>query len=410
MKRVKLYAAALETLPPGQYPDNQVDGLYLRIGAQKRTWFVRCYIGKQQRRHIIGYHPKMGLAEARKTALVLAEQVDAGKLPPPPPVHPRLQTGKTVGQIIDLYEAFRRRENVRIRNLHDALRAVRKNLDEYLDVPARQFTKGDLHAAFRAIRDEREAPTAAGRFIAYFAPIWKWANGEPDLEADVPINFARDIRKPKTKARDRVLNDRELAAIWWAVDHIGAARADRSYAGIIRTLILTGQRLDEVASCRRGRIFDCYWIQNPEDNKGGRRHRLKMPRAVIELMAGEGGPDEFVFPGHRSGRPVSGFSKYKAELDRLSGIGGDKALGDPKHWQIHDLRRTMSTNMQDMGIPLPVIHAIQNHAQQGLDAVYMQGEQHDLKAEALARWAERVAEIVAQYRPAEKVVPITRVA
>jgi len=40
-------------------------------------------------------------------------------------------------------------------------------------------------------------------------------------------------------------------------------------------------------------------------------------------------------------RPVSGFSKAKARLDRLSGVEG---------WTLHDLRRSAATHMARLGV------------------------------------------------------------
>jgi integrase len=59
----------------------------------------------------------------------------------------------------------------------------------------------------------------------------------------------------------------------------------------------------------------------------------------------------FVFPGER-GRPFSGWSKAKSALDTSSGVSG---------WWLHDLRRTLATGLQRLGVRLEVTEAVLNH-------------------------------------------------
>ena len=58
-----------------------------------------------------------------------------------------------------------------------------------------------------------------------------------------------------------------------------------------------------------------------------------------------------VFPGER-GTPFSGWSKAKSALDTASGVSG---------WWLHDLRRTLATGLQRLGVRLEVTEAVLNH-------------------------------------------------
>ncbi|NKF34516.1 site-specific integrase, partial [Pseudomonas sp. BGM005] len=77
-------------------------------------------------------------------------------------------------------------------------------------------------------------------------------------------------------------------------------------------------------------------------------HLLKLPQLAIDQL-GTGKPDQFCFPG-KNGK-LGGFSKFKKELDELSGVQG---------WRHHDLRRTASTNMQELGIEPHIIDMVLN--------------------------------------------------
>ncbi len=63
-------------------------------------------------------------------------------------------------------------------------------------------------------------------------------------------------------------------------------------------------------------------------------------------------------------------------------------------WTPHDLRRTVSTQLNEMGILLHVVEKILNHRMQGVMAVYNKAEYYDQKVSALNQWAKRIEEIV----------------
>lgn len=88
--------------------------------------------------------------------------------------------------------------------------------------------------------------------------------------------------------------------------------------------------------------------------------------------------------------PISGFGRVK---DRL-----DKALPEgTEPWIIHDLRRTMSTNMAKLGVPQPVTEALLNHKTgvvSGVAAIYNVYSYADEKREALATWSQHFMKLV----------------
>jgi integrase len=92
-----------------------------------------------------------------------------------------------------------------------------------------------------------------------------------------------------------------------------------------------------------------------------------------------------VFPGQRG--PFNGFSKAKETLDKNSGV---------KDWRLHDLRRTMATGLQRLGVRLEVTEAVLNHvagSRAGIIGVYQRHTWSDEKRAALNAWGEHVAAI-----------------
>jgi integrase len=107
---------------------------------------------------------------------------------------------------------------------------------------------------------------------------------------------------------------------------------------------------------------------------------------------------DMVFPGLRG--PFNGFGKSKAALDEASGVSD---------WRLHDLRRTMATGLQRLGVRLEVTEAVLNHvsgSRAGIVGIY---QRHDYAAEkraALEAWSAHVAAIVVGRAQADNVTPI----
>jgi hypothetical protein len=106
-------------------------------------------------------------------------------------------------------------------------------------------------------------------------------------------------------------------------------------------------------------------------------------------------------PGQR-GTPFNGWSKSKAQLDKASGVTG---------WRIHDLRRTLATGLQRLGIRLEVTEAVLNHvsgSRAGIVGIYQRHEWASEKRGALDAWAAHVMALVRRCGPAGNVVALRR--
>ncbi|MDF0523161.1 integrase family protein [Bradyrhizobium yuanmingense] len=380
MPKKRLTALAIPTLASGEWYDQGVAGLILRVGKRRRSWQFRYHAGGSYHRKPLGHFPAMELAEAREAARKLIDRIDRGVPPEAPAPHPRASSALTLGGLFDRYETLRKREGKKIKTLDEAMRLLRRNLASYLSLPAHQFSKADLRAARDAMVDA-DAMIAGNRLLQRLGPVLRWAAQE-DL---IPANFVPDIRRAPEQKRSRVLTKKEIGAIWKACGgNLGTRDAAKNFGRMVRFLLVTAQRRDEAASLRHGHILDGTWRQ--ATNKSDRPHTLKLPPLALTLV-GQGAAQEYVFAG--SNGKISGFSKLKTALDKASGVS---------NWRLHDLRRTAATNMQELGIPNHIVQSVLNHSLPGVGGVYLRSELEEQKAEALATWATAVTQIVGKGR------------
>ncbi|MHC1999581.1 tyrosine-type recombinase/integrase [Methylobacterium sp. CM6241] len=223
-------------------------------------------------------------------------------------------------------------------------------------------------------------PFASNRARAALSAFFSWATGEGLSEVNPVIGTNKATAEI---SRERTLTGSEVRAIWLSC-------GDGDFGRIVRLLILTGQRREEVAAIRWSELDlkGAMWSLPPERTKNKRRHDVPLSAAALAILAAvpmrEG--RDLLF-GQREGG-FSGFSKAKVELDKLTGI--------TTPWVLHDLRRTTATGMADLGVLPHVVEAVLNHvsgSRAGVAGVYNRASYASEKREALDRWVTHVLAI-----------------
>ena len=215
--------------------------------------------------------------------------------------------------------------------------------------------------------------------------------------------------------RDRVLTNDEIRWFWQATETADAPRvpgAPRPFAPLLRLLLLSGQRLDEVAGMTRDELHgEATWQLPGSRTKNKRAHVVPLPPLARELIDSMPGNAGLVFSTTGTS-PVSGWSRMKRRLDEAMLAVARKERGAKATipaWRLHDLRRTAVTGMAELGIRPDVIELTVNHVsghRGGIAGVYNRSELIGERRAALERWAAHVESIVSG-KPTEKVVPLT---
>jgi len=219
---------------------------------------------------------------------------------------------------------------------------------------------------------------------------------------EIPISPMEAMGRPHAETeRSRTLSDAELAQVWLLSDKL-----PWQFQAIIRLLMLTGQRLREVAEIKREELdFErALWTLPDARTKNGHEHLVPLSDEVMRIFRqsiarSTSGIYLFTTTGKS---PVSGFSKIKKRLDDLMArpvvISEDSGqLEGFKDWQFHDLRRTLATGCQKLGVKIEVTEAILNHVsgtRKGIVKVYQTYNYLDEKAEALRLWETQLLRII----------------
>jgi integrase len=387
--RKKLTEVAVSKLVP--IPDKRLEifdtltpGLCLRITEKgKKSWTVVYRVAGQGegglrgrlRRMTLGSYPLIDLKEARDKARSAVDMADRGLDP-----------------------ADKRSEEIR-ENIRQAFEA---NCEKFIELHSKAHTvnwrdteclfkryiipkwKGKLISSIdRATAHDLldEISIQHGKGIArevrkHLTKFFNWAVDRGILTAS-PV---AGMRRPELGyvARERVLEKDELKAIWFAADAMGYP-----FGHMIKLLILTAQRRAEIANLSRNWLLaDMEAFEVPASMYKTNRPQV-VPLSPIAQKIVSSLPlwnrGEYMLTTTGGLRPISGFSKAKKRVDRISKV---------ESWTFHDIRRSVATHMARLSIPQEHIERVLGHTIEGVAGTYNRYSYLNEKRIALNTWGE----------------------
>jgi integrase len=321
--------------------------------------------------------------------------VAAGKDPQAEKAEARFKAADTLGKIADDYLKYAKKKQ-KPRSYTETERHLLINWKPLHAVSVFHVQRRHIAAQLAEIETERGAVSAA-RARAALSAMFNWAVREGFDIAANPVFGSNRPAEPKS--RKRVLTDGELAEIWFAC-------RDDDHGRITKLLALTGQRRNEVGGMHRTEIDEAkkLWTIPGSRTKNHQEHVVPLADSALALIAASPRLQdrEHLFGGgpRRHGddqRGFSGWSKAKAALDKRI---LEARRAKPLPWRLHDLRRTCATVMADrLGVPPYIVEAVLNHIsghKAGVAGVYNQARYETEVREALTKWADHVAVIIAE--------------
>jgi integrase len=133
--------------------------------------------------------------------------------------------------------------------------------------------------------------------------------------------------------------------------------------------------------------------------KGDRAHEVPLSNLAINLIRSV--PKQhgkFLFSATGGKKPISGFSKAKLRIGTLMAEEIARvSAGDAKPippWVIHDIRRTVRTQLSALPVQDNIRELVIAHAKAGLHKVYDQHSYREEKRHCLNLWGSRLNEIL----------------
>lgn len=377
-----------------------IKGFGLKITSSGTKTYILQYrvVGRRTpKRYTIGRHGALAPDQARAIAKQLSATIASGA---DPAGDRRLQKSEYTSLAFTAYsEKFISDYlSVNWRRADDASALIRRYAQRsFGERLISSISKSDIHATL----DLAQGRVATKRnLFAILRKLFAWAMDRGDIDLS-PFSGLKS--PPAVKARDRVLSEFELRSMWLASQNLA-----RPFAAFFQILALTGQRRQEVAGLewRELNRIDRTWHLPSERSKNAQSHIVPLSDTVVKILDGiaeqrDAWPTEgFVFS--TTGRaPISGFSKAKLALDtEMRNLSIEGAIAIPP-WRTHDLRRSVATGLQQLGIRLEITERILNHrsgSHAGIVGVYQRYDFAEEKRSALSTWDLYLQQVVSGKR------------
>jgi integrase len=386
---------ALTSARPGAtFSDPAVSGLRYRVRRNGIFAEYRYKAGDQWRSIALGALPPLdGLASGRGGLEQLLEPTRAAARSRRGGPAPR--GGLTLKSLIDDYVKHAVADQ-RPRTRVERERHLTRDWKPFHARPAAELRKADIADQLLKIKADH-GPIAANRSRATLHAMFTWAEGLGKID-EMP-RFPAKVLKVEPR-RDRVLSLEELRTIW-----TNAGNGD--FGAIVRLLILTGQRRNEVGQMRRAELDlgRALWSLPGARTKNGKSHLVPLARQAVALLRAVKPRErcDYVF-GEGAG-PFSGWSRCKRRLDeRIARQRAELRLGrvlekgeQPERadylapWTLHDVRRSWATHVNEMiGAP-HVVEAALNHLsghKAGVAGTYNKASWLPERVQAMQLWAD----------------------
>jgi integrase len=317
-------------------------------------------------------------AEARRWAIDKLRAAEDGAL-----------DGAPVETLKDVCEGYLRLEGKHLRSARLYDRTLERLV---LPVLGNRPVAGIKRTEIAVLVDSIKVDNGEGMAKLAFAilrRVFSWHQSRVDgFTSTIVKGMAPKAAKVGTGSRD--LEDTELRAIWAATASPGPFNA------VVRMLLLTGCRRDEVGGMRWPEVDGDMWMIPSARYKTGVDHEVPLSSAATALLASIPRQGSFVFTLSGT-RPIAGYSGHKARLDGK--------LGFDRPWTLHGLRKTARTLLSRAGVGNDVAELCLGHRRPGIERTY---DRHKYRAEKRAAFEKLAALVERIVYPVDNVVALTQ--
>jgi len=369
--------------------DDKLAGFGVRIySSGRKTWLYQFRLAGRSHKYEIGPTAAILATKARSEAKIAAGHVAKGENPID--VRRRAeakhkdQFGELVEEYLDekLHPIKPGKKPMRPRSYAEVKRHLEDHCKPFKYRAINGITQDDVAGLYKKI-SKASGSGAASHTWSTLRAFMHWCMGRGVLEKNVAALYDGG---GNNEPRERTLDDAELAIVWKAC-------GDDQFGRIVKMLILTGARRDEVGHMHLDELTleSTQWVKPtwllPADRaKNRREHLIPLSETAVAILEKAVEAREAHVFGYGETRGFSGWSKAKKAFDKRIAHAGHKL----DHWTLHDLRRSFASGLQRLKVEPHIIEICLNHATSKLQRTYQTHDYEDERRKALALWADHI--------------------
>jgi integrase len=372
LKQAKSDAGAERTV----FWDEKLPGFGLMVTAGgHKSWVVQYRHGHASRRMTLA--SVLPLDKARKEARGLLGDVARGG---DPLGERRKAASAQKNSLKAVCEEYLRREGKTLRTLEQRRAVLERAV--FPKLGGRQIEdikRSEIVRLLDQIEDDR-GPVMADHVLAILRKIMNWHASRSD-EFRSPIVRGMARTKSKERARDRILSDEELRAVWRAAEEFA-----KPWGAFVHFLLLTACRRNEAARMTWDELKGDEWTIAAARCKTKTDVLLPLSKKARELLEKLKRIEKCPYVFSISGKhPIAGFSVFKRNFDVACGISD---------WTLHDLRRTARSLMSRAGAGADIAERCLGHVIPGVRGVYDRHKYRDEMLHAFEALAAQIDRII----------------
>jgi len=374
-KRIEIY---------DQNKNGQPTGLVLRLSTAGGKSFVYRYrYGKDVKRITIGRYPKMKLAAARKKVGEIENMLSNG-LDPLVEKKRNKEAPKptTIQQLSELF-IEKHLPTLKQSTQDDYKRRIQNVIQpEVGGLYLEEINRADIVSFLEDI----DAPIQSNRVRAILSSMLSFAVQRGMIEYN-PVQGIKPLGKETQ--RDRVYNNQEIKTLWGKFEEEA-----EPFRSVLKMLLICGQRAGETRMAKWEHIKkDEVWHIPAGNTKANREQNLPLPQLALDVLndiKSETGHTDFIFASPREkNEPIAWLQNAAKRVRDNCAV---------KDFRLHDLRRTVASNLARLGFDRTVIGKTLNHKGLARDsmvtAVYDRYDYLDEKKAALEAWSKELQSIL----------------
>ena len=357
------------------FHDTKVTGLHLRVsprGSKTFYLYFRTKSGKQKRPRL-GSYGILTVEQARDSARAMLGELSKGNDP----------TDRHQVKNITLADFFKIFEKNHI-NKHVKSSTAKTYRSLFASVIEPTLGKQILeditrsHVEEMVYQNDNRRTTANHalvllRLILDKAQQWEFMSSKR--------NPCSNVTKFKTQAKERFLTDNEITRLVDTLDQFEeASLAPKNAITIVRLLMMTGCRKNEITRLRWDELFLDEGVLKLKDSKTGKKEVILSDDAIKILSAAPKNNSNYIFPGKDGISPIQGLQKIWERIRRAAGL---------QDVRIHDLRHTFASVAVSNGAPLYEVGRLLGHASIQSTQRYAHLERSRLK-DSLNKFSEKL--------------------
>jgi integrase len=396
--------------------DADVPGLIVRIlpGGSRSFYYLYRPVGggrlATQRWLKLGAFPALGLTDARSAARVSTGLVAKEEDPAARRAEEKRKTRATLAVLLaedGPYELHLKERG--LVNIKTALSSLRRGLKTHMAADVAALSRNDYVTAIDALTKVGKRG-AAGDLRKYARSFAEWAV-EQGLTKFNPLaglrapSRTRQQRLQASESKGRGLTDTELVDVWRTAQAM-QDRSERgesvsgSFGGLVQLALLTGMRRGELSQLQRDRHL--LTGDRAVEDHGINGERIHLPKTITKTAADHDVPltplmraviaaqprvtNPLLFPSRVTSGRLKGWTKLVGQLQRDSGV----------KVEMHDLRRTVRTLMDRLGVDEHVGEIAIGHQREDLIRRYNKHEAWAGRVEAFEKVSEHIAGLLAK--------------